>query len=100
MTDPLVPRTLGDGDWRTLLVSIPPAEVLTLTALMEACDNLAIVRTVDPAKGRLAVWCHAAAEAIVEEQLAWLSARIPLVVLERTNGMKYLPPAMVPDAAP
>ena len=86
---------VDDADWRTVLVSIPPAEVLLLTSLFESCDNLALVRTVDPAKGQLAIWFHAGVEVHVTEQLAWLGERMPLVVLERTNGMKHLPG--VPD---
>ena len=89
---------IADEEWRTLLVAITPSEVLLLTSLMESCDNLALVRTVDAAKGQLAIWFHAAAEPHVEEQLAWLAERTPLVILERSTGMKYLPEVLQADA--
>ncbi len=98
MTSPARPVHLGDSEWRTVLVSIPPSEVLLLTSLFEACDNLALVRTVDASKGRLAIWFHAGAGPHVEDQLAWLGERMPLVVLERSHGMSHLPQESGTDA--
>ncbi len=91
MTDRTSPEPPDDAEWRTLVIAIPPAEVLLLTSLMEACDNLAIVRTIDPAKGQLALWYHRGMEGHVEEQLQWLGARLPLAILRRSDGMAHLP---------
>lgn len=86
-----------DADWRTFRIAIPPAEVITVTSLFEACDNASIVRTIDPAKGVLAVWCHASREDDTRGLLEKLAATMPLMIMEVCTGMAYLPEPVAND---
>ncbi len=88
---------LTDADWRTLTVGVPASQVLVLTALTEGCDNLAIVRTTDAAKGQCVIWYHEAADANVRALLAHLAQSFPVVILAEEHGMTR-PPEVTPRA--
>jgi len=88
---------LTDEAWRTLTVAVPASHVLMLTSLAEGCDNMAVVRTVDPAKGQCVLWYHHRADAHVRALLAHLGESFPVVILAEEFGMTR-PPEVTPRA--
>jgi uncharacterized protein DUF4911 len=75
-----VPRNIPRID--SILIAIPPAEIVLFKSIVESYDNLATLRTEDPGRHHLRISFPADARAEVEAILASLAARFTIRRLE------------------
>jgi Domain of unknown function (DUF4911) len=64
--------------FESMLIAIPPVEIVTFKSIVESYDNLATLRTEDPRTHRLRIYFAPEARAEVEALLESLSERFQI----------------------
>ncbi len=65
----------------SLVLQVSPPDIAFFKAIVESYDNLATLRTEDPALSRLRLWFGAELQGEVEELLAALSATLSIRIV-------------------
>lgn len=65
----------------SLVLQVAPPDIAFFKAVIESYDNLATLRTEDPALSRLRLWFAAELQGDVEELLAALSATLSIRIV-------------------
>jgi len=63
-------RDPSERHLRSMILEMAPADIAFFKAIIESYDNLATLRTEDPARSHLRLWFAAEAEADINELLA------------------------------
>jgi len=78
------PQASSERGFRSTVLEVAPANIAFFKAVIESYDNLATLRTEDPARHHLKLWFDSALEGDVNELIAALSRRLSIRVV-RTN---------------
>ncbi len=67
---------------KSIAIAVAPPDIAFFKAAVESYDNLATLRTEDPARHILRMWFDPALEAEVMDLLRWLGETVALRILE------------------
>ena len=74
-------------DWVTLPIDVPNDQIQIVCVLLEAYDNLCVVRTPEPGRNRVHIYVYEPQLNDVLRALADIGAELPVQVLEPIRGM-------------